>query len=238
MAGRKKAPPKSPPIYVKNEENGDIVARDKSGKELWKHSLTERQRQKMLAGQRVKRRAGRPVKYVYVLDNKGERVLVPTGFDLTRLPEKDRPEALKGSNYAYNEALGGNICVLVLEGYTLREICTMDGFPTIPMILKWFGEHPEFKAQYEEARKAQGRYHADKVHEIAHTVGEDNSKSAKVAMDGFKWLAGVSDPGNYGNKTQITGDKDAPLSFVFNTGIERQEQPAIPVESRELDDEE
>jgi hypothetical protein len=101
-------------------------------------------------------------------------------------------------------------------------------FPPPQMIYKWRSLHKEFDEEIRRAIKIRGDYFAGRVLETAEGTKEYNAKSARVKMDGFKWLASVSDPDTYGNKTKISGDPDAPLTFLIDTGIRRGDAGTEP----------
>lgn len=216
-------------VYVEQTPEG-LVGKDKAGNVLWKQVLTPKQLQKLNSGKSVKESKRRKVRYVYALNSKKEKILVPAGFNLDRLPEL---EGDMGQKHVFNEVTAGNICLLMLEGYSLREITAMEGMPPLRTILTWLSSNEGFKKEFETAKRERGLYFADKVHEIAHTVTEGNSKSAKVAMDGMKWLASTANPDEYGSKTKITGDKNAPVAFIIDTGIRKY--PAIEAQGGVID---
>lgn len=217
-AAPKKKRKQKPTVMVSQEENGTLVGKDRDGNVLWREELTKPQRKKLEKGIAVRKYTKRAVKYTYVRSQTGEPVLVPIGFNLEKLPV---PKGLKNKVIEYSRVLADQILLLVSEGFSIDEIGRMDGFPTRYLIAFWIKDHPEFAEKMIAAKKAQAAAYADKVHEIAHTVDEGNSKSAKVSMDGFKWLASVGDPDAFGNRTKITGDPNAPLGIIVETGIRK-----------------
>lgn len=219
--------------YVKQDENGLPEGFDKDGNRLWKLNfqfLDEETQAKLKEGLPVADRAERPIKYVYVLNEKMEKVLVPCGFDLKKLPKFGKGQSYVGNIVEYNPITAANICLLISSGYSLREINHMTGMPSEGTIFFWLGQNKDFKAAYEEARKARAEYYHDKIHEIAHTVKETNSKSKGVAFSAFKHLASVNDPEKHGSRTKIVGDTNAPVAIIVDTGITRdkQDQSIVP----------
>lgn len=233
-------------VIVSQDENGFIQGHDKDGKLLWKQDLTDKQLKELAAGKKVKNISERKVRYVYVWNEKGEKILVPAGFDMNKLPisHDGRGRAMNAVKIDYNEITAGNICLMISEGYSMREICEMDGYPSKQTILSWFTKHSDFKDAFEEARRQRAEYYHDNIHEIAHTVKEGTAKSAKVKLDAFKHLASVNDPERHGARTKIVGDPNAPVGLIVETGIRRGEpipappqEEAIEAESRVVDGE-
>jgi hypothetical protein len=213
--------------YVKQDENGLPEGFDKDGNKLWSlnfNFLDDETKKKLSEGLPVADRAERPIKYIYVLNERMEKVLVPTGFDLKRLPKFGDGRACVGNILEYNPVSAANICILVSEGYSLNEIGRMTGMPSAGTMFNWMANNKEFKEAYEEARRQRAEYYHDKIHEIAHTVKESNSKSKNVAFSAFKHLASVNDPEKHGSRTKIVGDPNAPVGIIVDTGIHREEK--------------
>ena len=62
-----------------------------------------------------------------------------------------------------------------------------------------------FGDRYQEAKKAQAEYHAERIADLADKVedGKIDSSSARVASDNRKWLASKLDPSTYSDKAQL-----------------------------------
>jgi hypothetical protein len=225
---KKSTKPKS--VYVSKDARGALEGQDENGNVVWKQTLTPLQASKLAQGGEIIPTNSRKVRYVYAYNNKGEKILVPAGLDLDKV--EGRNLGLQSVKYTYSQVMSDQICMLISEGYTIREISAMDGMPPPMTMVKWQVENPEFKEAISYAKKSRAEYYSDKIHEIAHTVAEENSKSAKVSMDGMKWLASTGDPEVFGSKTQITGDKNSPITFLVDTGIRRE---ALQVEEKEED---
>lgn len=129
--------------------------------------------------------------------------------------------------FPYVEEIAMEIVRRVAEGDTLKKICSTAGIPPYYIVAKWQIDVPGFKAMLAEARKIRAEMFHDEIVDVKDDVEEDTSKSAKVKLDALKHLAAVNDPDTFGSKTKITGDPNAPLNFVFNTGIARKDTPAI-----------
>lgn len=203
-------------MVVVDPETGNLKGIDRAtGKELWVQAAGS-----PLA---VKNRAASVIpngrnsykatdKILVITDQKGNKVNI--GYD---------PSILKNQSkiWPYIEEVALEIARLISEGETLKAICSREGFPPINIVAKWRVAVPGFKALIEEARKIRAEMFHDDLVETVEKVDESNAKSSKVKIDGLKHLAAIDDQDTYGNRTKVVGDKDAPLNFVFNTGIQR-----------------
>ena len=87
------------------------------------------------------------------------------------------------------------LCFRLLEGESLRSICTDDAMPARSTVLYWLsGAWPEgdprqeFLGQYARAREAQAELYADDIIEIADEATEDEINSARLKIDARKWV--------------------------------------------------
>lgn len=121
------------------------------------------------------------------------------------------------------------------SGMTWAEACTGENLPGQRLVSRWLiNDYPSKRHKASDFREAKAAarqlYKAikaeaahDRVIELAEDVDEDNAQARRVQIDAHKWAAKVNDPANYGDKTQISGDANAPISFVIDTGIRREE---------------
>ncbi len=87
------------------------------------------------------------------------------------------------------------LCFRLLEGESLRSICTDSAMPARSTVLYWLsGAWPEgdpregFPGQYARAREAQAELYADDIIEIADEATEDEINSARLKIDARKWI--------------------------------------------------
>lgn len=96
---------------------------------------------------------------------------------------------------------------MVATGWTQQRIAdhvsSLAGKPIstyyVCRTLQSFGE------EYQEAKRAQARYQAERVADIADKVeeGKLDPASARVAADNRRWVASKLDPGTYGDKVAM-----------------------------------
>lgn len=121
---------------------------------------------------------------------------------------------------AFSPTLGDLICEKIAEGMmSLREILKDFGVP-YSRHLKWKRDNAEYEKNLLNAEKESGRVHYDEALALSR-----NSLDTKLKVETHKWAAKVNDPEKYGEKTKVTGDKDAPLRIILDTGIRREGDP-------------
>ncbi len=87
------------------------------------------------------------------------------------------------------------VCYRLLEGESLRSICTDDAMPARSTVLEWLsGAWPEgdpregFPGQHARAREVQAELYADDIIEIADGASEEEIGSARLKIDARKWV--------------------------------------------------
>lgn len=125
----------------------------------------------------------------------------------------------------YTEEIGNRICeILSTTSRSLRQICKDEGMPCISTVCKWLNDFPQFSEQYARAKKLQADILADEVIEIADDRSNDTLQGengeygnsvavarARLQMDARKWYAGKLAPKKYGEKLELSGDKENPI---------------------------
>lgn len=111
-----------------------------------------------------------------------------------------------GRPSAYTKEIADEICVRIAGGESLRSVCRDERMPALSTVLLWAVDDREgFSAQYTRARQAQGYYTGDVIKDFADEVadGTMDPNQARVAIDGYKWIAERQAPRVYGAKQQI-----------------------------------
>jgi hypothetical protein len=84
----------------------------------------------------------------------------------------------------YNQALAESICVRLIDGESLRGICSDDDMPDKVTVLRWLIKHEEFRIQYTQARELQAEGDLDAVVEIADDSSDDLGFKETADKDG------------------------------------------------------
>src|SRR4051812_25757521 len=80
-----------------------------------------------------------------------------------------RLEAMMGRPSSYTPEMAEMICDRLMEGESLRAICSEDAMPSQRVIYKWLLVQPEFVQQYARAREVQAHIYAEETREIVDT---------------------------------------------------------------------
>jgi len=122
----------------------------------------------------------------------------------------------------YSEKLSKEICALLMEGLSLRSICTKEGMPHQGTVCRWLADpekYPAFSEQYARAREIQAELLADEILDIADNASNDymerlnkdgesagwqfngeNVQRSKLRVEARKWTAAKLLPKKFGNK--------------------------------------
>lgn len=115
---------------------------------------------------------------------------------------------------SYTKKKANLICEKLAEGKPLIKICKMKGMPSQTTVMNWlWKESPyqkEFLEKYTRARAQQAEIFADEIISMADDVKQDVKRSA-LQVDTRKWVASKILPKKYGDKLELSGDKDSPI---------------------------
>ncbi len=129
---------------------------------------------------------------------------------------------------AYCPQLGEALCDLIREGKTIKEITSMRGMPSSPILYRWKNSIPDFALAIRAAREDRAdSFHADAVKEYKDIVDGPTepqrdalAKSRLVIEAGLK-LAKLDNPKEYSEqKTEGHTNK----TIIIVTGIQRPEE--------------
>ena len=139
---------------------------------------------------------------------------------------------LTGRPTIYTDALGDFICERLMDGDSLKAICSADDMPHRSTVFRWIVADETFRDMYARAREEQAETMADEIVSIADeectTVRADKHPGAKaddesgnvevvfdatavarnrLRVDARKWVAAKLKPKKYGDKvqTEISG---------------------------------
>lgn len=148
------------------------------------------------------------------------------------------PKKKMGRPTIYSQDLADELCIKLSLGQSLRSICREEGMPSQAVVYLWLQKHPDFVEQYTRAREEQAETHADEIVDIADETPDTNPvidrrtgelismdlSSAYIAwqksrIDARKWNASKQRPKKYGDKVQVGGDSENPLSVTADVGL-------------------
>lgn len=143
----------------------------------------------------------------------------------------------------YMPEVAEDICALLMEGESLRSICTRPGMPKIRTVMYWLQRHEEFMQQYARAREVQAEILAEEIIEIADDssgdviVDEDGHEQtnhervarSRLRVDARKWYASKLAPKRYGDR--IHHDQKITITDLTDAELEKQIQELANAQS-------
>lgn len=130
----------------------------------------------------------------------------------------------------YTPELGDLVCSkIATSNRGLSTICADEGMPTRQTVHDWVKENKEFADKYARAREDQADFLAEEILEIADHSDKDTvfvydkngkrvptedkewTNRSKLRVDARKWVASKLKPKKYGDKVELSGDKDNPI---------------------------
>jgi len=184
-------------LQIINSISGDIVA--------------------VLGGQTLKRIPKETMMEERLLPD-GRTVLVEVGCD---------PTAKSLTAETYHPWVVDQICQRLVEGETLKKICSDPLMPSYATLCVWKRTHPHIEKQLDDARKDRAEALRDKAMNVADELQDYKfpTQAAKLKVDTLQWAAGV-DHAKFSPKSKVDVAVTTPTQIIVNTGIDR-----TPIES-------
>ena len=124
----------------------------------------------------------------------------------------------------FNDATAEEICIRIMCGDSLAEICRDEEMPAYRTVMRWLKDDDAFRRNYASAREDQGHADADSIADIAKRIlkGEIEPAAGRAAIDALKWTAGKRQPKVYGDATTLkhTGPNGGPVEYTNMTEAE------------------
>lgn len=113
----------------------------------------------------------------------------------------------------YSQEIAAVICQRLIEGESLRKICTDETMPGRTTVLDWLDVHEDFRARYARAREAQADYMDDLILDTAGACTPESSPADRVKIGAYQWRAEKLKPKKYGPRlsTEHTGLDGGPI---------------------------
>jgi len=114
----------------------------------------------------------------------------------------------------YTDELAEEMCELIADGRSLREITVVDGMPDLRTIRRWLRDNESFRLQYVRAKEEQAETYEEMM--LSTARNEEDVNRARLIVDTMKWTAAKLKPKKYGDKIDMTTNgKDLPTP-LFN----------------------
>jgi hypothetical protein len=125
----------------------------------------------------------------------------------------------------YSIEIGDAICELIMDGKSLREICSSEAMPDKSTIFRWMYANEAFRDQYARAKEAQAEHFADELMEIADDATGDvsgelempngvNVQRARLRVDTRKWVMSKLLAKKYGDKLDLNHGGSVGISLI------------------------
>jgi len=144
------------------------------------------------------------------------------------------PSKIGAPRREFQQHYGDAICEMIADGIALEAICRAKGFPAKSTVRKWLSDNEVFANDFARAREEQGHYFAERAALIGEGLLDGSikdSQAARVALEAFKWSAGVRNRNHYGEKRLLEQHVTASdniaglLQSIADTG--RDDQPEV-----------
>lgn len=122
----------------------------------------------------------------------------------------------------YRESVARAICLRLMMGQSLNEVCRDSRYPSKPTVFAWLHKYEAFLNQYRHAREVQQEHHLDEIMEIADDASNDwmerhdkegesigwqlngeHVNRSKLRIDTRKWVMERMAPKTFGDKKQL-----------------------------------
>lgn len=137
-----------------------------------------------------------------------------------------------GRNSKYTPELGNKICEIIsTSSRGLRSICKELNINT-QTVLNWLNDdnNKEFLVHYARAKQSQADFLVEEILEISDDSSNDSIETefgekenkewvnrSKLRVDSRKWIASKLAPKKYGDKLELSGDAENPVSRIALT---------------------
>lgn len=135
---------------------------------------------------------------------------------------------MTGRPSTFSPELAEEICSQIAQGKSLRAICRDPGMPSQNAVFTWVWQHASFHEKYARATFARTDVWAEEIIEIAEQAATFTDSTAvnaaRLRVDARKWLMSRLNPRKYGDRVELAGDRDQPLTIAV---VRYGEQPLI-----------
>jgi hypothetical protein len=118
----------------------------------------------------------------------------------------------------YSAELADEVCALIAEGKSLRQVTEQPGMPSRRSVQYWLTRYPDFREKYECAMMLCAEFWAHEIIEISddsagdfiisedgrRAVDHENINRSRLKVDSRKWLLSKLLPKRYGDR--VTAD--------------------------------
>lgn len=134
----------------------------------------------------------------------------------------------------YTPEKAAEICRRIAAGESLSRICRSEGMPVRETVRLWRKAHPEFMADYAQARIEQAEVYFDDVIDMADSATPEDVQAVKLAVDSRKWVLARMDAMKYGDRASLNiGGQDGNPVKTESVSI-KVDTDAMPDDERDV----
>lgn len=110
---------------------------------------------------------------------------------------------MTGRPSLYNDDIAATICERLMDGLSLRTICTADDMPDRSTVLRWMDSDEDFAAKCARARMLQADLMDDMILDTADACTPETAVADRVKIAAYQWRAAKLAPKKYGDKFEV-----------------------------------
>lgn len=128
---------------------------------------------------------------------------------------------------SFSQMLFDEMMVEIMEGGTLREICSGHDRPSRTQLLQWIKDRNDLSDQYRRAREMSGYILADEIRELERDVTPDNATASKTRFEMKRWDIARRAPKVFGDKQQLehSGPNGGPVQEIRRIIVDPTHDP-------------
>jgi hypothetical protein len=107
------------------------------------------------------------------------------------------------------------LCDLLIGGMSMSEVCARDDCPSRTAVYAKMASDAAFRATIARAREAQQHAIIDETIEMADAATPEDWQVVKLRIWARQWRAAKLAPRTYGNKVEVAGSDENPLTLLI-----------------------
>jgi len=111
-----------------------------------------------------------------------------------------------GRPSTFEQDIADEICFQIIDGKSLRAICSDPDMPPLRTLMGWVENNEEFQQQYTHARQMQADIKFDDLKDMARAATPEDIQCIKLQIDTAKWELSKTLPKKYGDKIDVAVD--------------------------------
>ena len=168
--------------------------------------------------------------------------------DITIKENNTEIELKRGRPEEYTEELANRICEKITQGMSLKSTVEQDeDLPSLQTIYSWLSKHNNFLDNYTQATQNRTEAQLEELNRLgdiaiqeASNTGDKRANAVvqayKLKADNMKWVMSKMKPKKYGDKLELAGDQDNPITVnLISYAKPKIYDNIIDVESKPID---